>query len=166
MKKTNSRWAISLCLISILLFCTNCSDEQNNTTPPASISIMIVDTNGQNLLEPTAANCIISPNTTITMNGKDIQKISIQDPDALSHSGAKFYYCWCNERMYLSIGSFFGSKKNEVATIDWGNGMEKDVITFSYHYGSITNISINGEKLQWVDENNSHGHHIYKKNIP
>lgn len=137
----------------MLVLCASCGENHNDEgLVGANINLEIVNSKGENLLEPESANCIVSPNTTITIDGFGTQSIPVFEDTTLWTFGNKkafFRHHSVDGGMKLNFSPFFGANEDEVITIDWGNGVEKDVIIFSYRYSIVTDITINGKEPVW-----------------
>lgn len=107
---------------------------------PYSVCIKVVDTNGADLLDPNNPDNILKDSITAEFEGKVYKVTSVTDHNT-RFLPAEFRGLVCckyyKEDYYLLVFGQFQTEDNagkRSLTIDWKNGKEKDVITFSHSF--------------------------------
>ena len=150
---------------SILL--ASCDNDNEAYYYDMYLAIEVVDNQGNNLLG----------NSSVLINQGET-KIRIAGEYCYLNSQIFDRYTFRNiqdaTNSYIKIGCWYSDRTDTKITIDWSNGIEKDVIIFSYDsplnglespshdFRYPYSITINGKELELNEEN---GHFIYVKDI-
>ena len=160
------RKIISL-LFASCLFLASCSNDDDIYYLDMYLAIEVVDEQGNNLLG-SSSNLIHQGETKAVYGTRELYLDSQED------GRYTFRHIVDKTNSHIKIGCWWGDIKNSKIIIDWGGGIEKDVILFSYdnHLNGFDspshdfrypyNITINGKKLELDNET---GHYIYVKDI-
>ena len=159
------RKIISL-LFASCLFLASCSNDDLYYYD-MYLAIEVVDNQGNNLLG--SASSLIHQGETKAVYGT--RKLYL---DSQEDGRYTFRHIVDKTNSHIKIGCWWGDIKNSKIIIDWGGGIEKDIILFSYdnHLNGFDSpshdfrypysITINGKELELDNET---GHYIYVKDI-
>lgn len=154
-------------LFSLSIFLSSCSNDDDVFYNDMYLAIEVLDNQGNDLLG--ASSTIIHQGETRIRIGNEYYYL-----DSTESNSFTFRHIRNETTNYLKIGCWYYDREDIYLTIDWGGGVECDVIVFSYDSPSngLTssshdfrypyNIRINGKKLDLDTES---GHFIYVKDI-
>lgn len=149
------------------VFLASCGEYDDIYYYDMFLAIEVVDSQGNDLLGESSP-LIKSDETKIVIGGKDYY---LNSPESNTYT---FRHIKDKSISYLKIGHWYSDRSDFNITIDWGAGLEKDRIVFSYdsHLNGFEspahdfryphNITINGKELAFNSET---GHFIYVKDI-
>ena len=154
-------------LFASCLFLASCSNDDDIYYLDMYLAIEVVDEQGNNLLG-SSSNLIHQGETKAVYGTRELYLDSQED------GRFTFRHIVDKTNSHIKIGCWWGDIKNSKIIIDWGGGIEKDVILFSYdnHENGFDSpshdfrypysITINGKELELDNET---GHYIYVKDI-
>ena len=154
-------------LFASCLFLASCSNDDDIYYYDMYLAIEVVDNQGNNLLG--SASSLIHQGETKAVYGTRELYLDSQEDGRFT-----FRHIVDKTNSHIKIGCWWGDIKNSKIIIDWGGGIEKDVILFSYdnHLNGFDSpshdfrypysITINGKELELDNET---GHYIYVKDI-
>lgn len=132
--------------------CYSCENEHLDGGPvPYSINIFITDLEGNDLLDKSYPDNIVSGKPIMTQNKTtfpirigNFQGEDFQEYDSIM-GGKHFFYLthWHNT-----------TYKNEITILDWGKGIKKDTICYSAGHQTFTNkfkITFNGKEGERIE---------------
>ena len=133
-----------ICLLLGLLIFKACDDNDDTWVHdfwPFSITFLVEDQAGNDLLAPDAENGTAENGIYAIFQGKIYQKDSLLEPPGtkavyVPFEGLNVYYAERFKRYALDFGPFLGDDvyNNEMVIFDWGDGSKRDTVTFSNDY--------------------------------
>ena len=154
-------------LLASCLFLASCNNDDNTYYYDMYLAIEIVDNQGNNLLG--SSSSLIHEGETKASFGTKECYLDTQEDDRYT-----FRHIIDETNSHIKIGCWWGDRKNNKITINWGGDIKKDIIIFSYDspldgsdspehdYRYPYSITINGKELEL---NKDTGHYIYGKEI-
>lgn len=152
-------------LFATSLFLASCSNDNELYYYDMYLAIEVVDAQGNDLLGESSP-LIHQGETKVRIGGKDYY-LNSQESDRIT-----FRHIQNGRNNHLKIGYWYSDLSNYKITIDWGSGIEKDFIVFSYDtplngwespdhdFRYPYSITINGKEVELNEES---GHFIYVK---
>lgn len=155
---------IIFALFSFCVLLSSCSEEGETFYYDMYLAIEVVDNQGNDLLG--SSSPLIHPGETKIKIGENYYYLNSQENDPFT-----FRHIQSGDKSYLKIGCWYYDRKDIDLSIDWGGGIKKDVIVFSYDsplngsdpshdFRYPYSITINGKEPQLDNES---GHFIYVK---
>lgn len=145
----------------------SCSNDNELYYYDMYLAIEVVDAEGNDLLGD-SSSLIHQGETKVRIGDKDYYLNSQEN------NNFTFRLIRNEGNNYLKIGCWYSDLSNYKITIDWGSGIERDLIVFSYDtplngwkspdhdFRYPYSITINGKELELNEES---GHFIYVKDI-
>lgn len=166
--------ALSLCSLFVFTACSDDEDKNpylNDSPPPFSMCLHITSPAEKSLLDPNSDPNIVNNEIKVTVEGKDGGKsysntytvLKRHEYNSENWNAAKskekkehgFIVTLQDGKLYM--GNWFLRKfiKDETVTIDWGGGIEPDVIVFTLkNYCLLEKITVNGKSIETSDNEN------------